>query len=139
MANGVYRCERCKVEKPAKDFHRNEGNTKRWSRDGLATTCKVCRREYQRIWRHRNRASVAASAARRRELAPKIPRALTSWVRTLLRDPCPYCGRPSQTVEHVVPVSLGGAVDETNLVGACRPCNSSKGPKSLLSYLLWSA
>lgn len=37
------------------------------------------------------------------------------------------------TVDHVVPVSLGGSDDLTNLVGCCKRCNSSKrnttGPK----------
>lgn len=43
---------------------------------------------------------------------------------------CRYCGRHAGTVDHVVPVSQGGAkLDPANLVAACSYCNSSKGAK----------
>jgi 5-methylcytosine-specific restriction endonuclease McrA len=42
---------------------------------------------------------------------------------------CRYCGRPANTVDHVVPLSDRPdlALEPSNLVAACRPCNSSKG------------
>jgi 5-methylcytosine-specific restriction endonuclease McrA len=40
---------------------------------------------------------------------------------------CAYCGREANTVDHIIPVSLGGDMHPTNLVAACRPCNSAKG------------
>lgn len=40
---------------------------------------------------------------------------------------CAYCGREATTVDHIIPVSLGGDMHPTNLVAACRSCNSSKG------------
>jgi hypothetical protein len=44
---------------------------------------------------------------------------------------CRYCGAPAApdtplTVDHVVPVALGGSDDPSNLVAACRDCNSGK-------------
>ncbi len=43
---------------------------------------------------------------------------------------CRYCGATAPgvplTVDHVVPVSLGGSDDPENLVAACRECNSGK-------------
>ena len=43
---------------------------------------------------------------------------------------CRYCGRSAPevplTVDHVVPVALGGSDDPSNLVTACRDCNSGK-------------
>lgn len=43
---------------------------------------------------------------------------------------CRYCGRTAPevelTVDHVVPVSLGGSDDPKNLVAACRDCNGGK-------------
>ena len=43
---------------------------------------------------------------------------------------CQYCGRSAPevvlTVDHVVPVSLGGRDDPSNLRAACRDCNSGK-------------
>ena len=43
---------------------------------------------------------------------------------------CAYCGSKTQlTKDHVIPVSRGGTDDITNIVPACRSCNSSKGAK----------
>lgn len=44
---------------------------------------------------------------------------------------CRYCGATPDdgatlTVDHVVPVSLGGGDDPSNLVAACRDCNAGK-------------
>lgn len=43
---------------------------------------------------------------------------------------CRYCGRRAPdvvlTVDHVVPVTLGGSDDPTNLVAACEKCNGGK-------------
>lgn len=45
---------------------------------------------------------------------------------------CQYCGTKATesgdglTIDHVVPVSLGGADDPANLVAACRECNAGK-------------
>lgn len=43
---------------------------------------------------------------------------------------CRYCGAAAPdvqlTVDHVIPVALGGSDDPTNLVTACRSCNSGK-------------
>lgn len=43
---------------------------------------------------------------------------------------CRYCGRTApewpMTVDHVVPVTLGGGDDPENLVTACKDCNAGK-------------
>lgn len=33
------------------------------------------------------------------------------------------------TIDHVIPIALGGSDEEINLVTACLPCNLSKGKK----------
>jgi len=38
-----------------------------------------------------------------------------------------HCGESDLTVEHIVPVSRGGRHDWTNVVTACRSCNTRKG------------
>lgn len=47
---------------------------------------------------------------------------------------CRYCGgQPPDvklTIDHVVPVALGGGDDPSNLVAACRDCNSGKASTS---------
>lgn len=43
---------------------------------------------------------------------------------------CRYCGRSAPevplTVDHVIPIALGGGDDPTNLATACKDCNSGK-------------
>jgi 5-methylcytosine-specific restriction endonuclease McrA len=47
----------------------------------------------------------------------------------LRQQPCAYCGGPGGTVDHIIPVALGGTDDEENLTSACQSCNSKKGVK----------
>jgi 5-methylcytosine-specific restriction endonuclease McrA len=62
---------------------------------------------------------------------PDIPKTLRFQI--LQRDGfrCQYCGRGTKdgavlVLDHVVPYSIGGATDESNLVTACRACNLGK-------------
>ena len=55
---------------------------------------------------------------------------------------CCYCGRGVEqegvvlTLEHIVPYSKGGALlDPTNLITACRNCNSARGNKALTTFI----
>lgn len=60
--------------------------------------------------------------------------------RVLVRDSfrCVYCGAGEDVAplcaDHVVPLSRGGTNDETNLVCACKPCNSSKNNRLLSEW-----
>lgn len=49
---------------------------------------------------------------------------------------CAYCGIKSDalTLDHVIPLKLGGRHSIGNLVPACQPCNSSKGARLLYSW-----
>lgn len=38
------------------------------------------------------------------------------------------------TIDHVVPLALGGANDITNIQPLCRACNSSKGAREIIDY-----
>lgn len=51
----------------------------------------------------------------------------------LVRDnyTCVYCGKPGNTVDHVVPRSLGGLTTYENCVTACGKCNHKKSNKTL--------
>lgn len=50
---------------------------------------------------------------------------------------CVYCGKSGNTVDHVIPRSLGGKTSYDNCVTACFNCNHKKGNKTL-EQLGWS-
>jgi hypothetical protein len=43
---------------------------------------------------------------------------------------CAYCGDEAYTVDHVIPIELGGTDHPENLVAACLRCNSALGAKT---------
>ena len=48
---------------------------------------------------------------------------------------CWYCGdKYPKTIDHVIPTSNGGSDDLSNLVMACKKCNSSKRALSLEEF-----
>ena len=53
---------------------------------------------------------------------------------------CAYCGKSinaqNMHIEHIHPLSKGGANDPSNLVAACKSCNMSKGTLSLDKFRL---
>lgn len=63
------------------------------------------------------------------------PRSVASYKRALLRDPCSYCGAPVRFLDHIVAKARGGGEAWWNLAPACDRCNTSKGSRSLLSFL----
>ena len=50
-------------------------------------------------------------------------------------DVCAYCGKPADTVDHIVPRCKGGTDADWNLVPCCKSCNSSKSKKDLADFL----
>ena len=58
------------------------------------------------------------------------------WCAVLLRDPCVYCGREADTIDHILCIKEGGTNDWANLAPSCRSCNSKKNTRPLLSWLL---
>ena len=60
----------------------------------------------------------------------------------LLGDPCSYCGGPAGVgfggPDHIDPFIYGGGGEWENLTAACRSCNSSKGDRPLLLWLIES-
>jgi 5-methylcytosine-specific restriction endonuclease McrA len=49
---------------------------------------------------------------------------------------CQYCGRPAESIDHVVPRSRGGRHEWDNVVAACRRCNAAKGDRLLAETAL---
>lgn len=107
-----------------------------------------------RAYKEKHRKELAAYTKNRREKMPDIVaaearrgyrrrvragRSFTTaerdYLEVLRQDPCAYCGKPGDHLDHIVPLARGGEGDWTNLTSACRQCNQSKSARSLLSYL----
>lgn len=95
--------------------------------------------ELNREWRQtpQGRASEAVRKARRKSLLQAATcGCVTPEKLTQIRDaPCSYCGAAADTTDHLVPLSAGGRHCVENIVAACKPCNSRKGPLALEEWL----
>lgn len=50
---------------------------------------------------------------------------------------CNYCGSSEKlSLDHIFPQRYGGKDDAENLIFSCRTCNSSKGKKDLMEWML---
>lgn len=85
------------------------------------------------------KARAAAYAREWRKKNPGLRRGRTKPTRefalVLLRDPCSYCGRPANEIDHIDPVALGGDREWENTTAACSRCNRSKNDSPLLAWL----
>lgn len=86
-------------------------------------------RQFSRTWRAKNPEKVRLRAARReaRERGAERLVITVKDIRRILRAPCVYCGGVSTQMDHVIPLARGGRHSIGNLIGACQPCNLSKG------------
>ena len=74
----------------------------------------------------------------RQKMAPG--RGVTAMQWAAIRDGaaglCAYCHQPAKlTIDHIDPLSRGGAHDVDNIAGACDYCNKSKNDSPLLVWL----
>jgi len=149
LPEGKYRCQPCRrispqPTKPPKP-HKRRGRDALcldcgrafWSVPGGTGWTQCCSRRCAQ--RRRARLNPLGSGARGgRPKSPYYQRAdnapgLTTLGRKRLLDKwrargrtCTYCDGPCETVDHVIPLKLGGTNLEGNLVPCCRPCNGSK-------------
>lgn len=115
------------------------------SRDEIA---KARKREYDKQYNLTHRAHLRVVAARWRRNNPEKAKAIRDrrravvlgacirdlteeqweFIKTTYNYCCAYCGRKMQrlTIDHITPLSKGGAHTATNVVPACKSCNSKK-------------
>jgi 5-methylcytosine-specific restriction endonuclease McrA len=139
-------CPQCGLEKPRSDF--SSGTRSR-------CYCKTCRAIKEKIaydqqkdlrakkraaYREKNIERVreyARNGFKRRRAAKRgVETTLTTsqWLAILAkyRHRCLRCGSTgSLSMDHVVPISRGGAHSAENVQPLCAPCNSSKGTKTV--------
>ena len=86
-------------------------------------------------WRQNNpEFGRAKSQKRRRRLESDNYLITKKEMRNLYKQPCLYCGAPSEHIDHIVPLSRGGKHSIGNLTGACASCNLSKGSKFITEW-----
>lgn len=101
---------------------------------------RACYSAANREWRtnnpHRAAAISAAKRARRRAARTGDRRSYTEfvrWARTAAVIKCYHCRRPTRAgnrhLDHVIPLSRGGADSVGNLCVSCGPCNMAKHNK----------
>jgi 5-methylcytosine-specific restriction endonuclease McrA len=61
-----------------------------------------------------------------------------NWRDRVRSEPCCWCGKVDgrRTIEHIVPLSMGGAAGYDNYVGACYTCNMARATQPILGYLM---
>ena len=69
------------------------------------------------------------------QLCPKISN--KSWRESLYKvtnHKCIYCGKPSESLDHLHPISKGGMSITNNCVPCCLSCNGMKSDSEVLSW-----
>lgn len=91
-------------------------------------------------WRKANPRRVVAAAERHRarKVGARGTHTGEQWLDLLAsyHGKCVYCGAKATAQDHVVPLAGNGTNDIENIAPACKPCNSSKGTKPLLVWML---
>lgn len=100
---------------------------------------------YALDWRRKNADKATEYNRRhraRRRNAPICDLTHAEWdvIKGRWHHRCAYCGKQrTLTQDHVEPTSRGGSHTAANVVPACGPCNSSKGNRFLLEWVLIAA
>lgn len=127
-------------ERATASYQRNKAShiaaTKRWAENNPERIREI-RRDASRRFRLKD-IEKTRFKGRRDQLSRRLGRDAEAvrYAEIVRRDPCSYCGEPSETVDHIVALGVGGSNDWTNLTGACTSCNSSKRAQGLLWFLL---
>lgn len=88
-------------------------------------------RERQREWKAANPEWVRSQNAARRVACAQT----RDYTLTLSFDPCCYCGAPTDEIDHIDPISRGGANQWENLTASCKACNRAKSNRALLAWM----
>ena len=96
------------------------------------------RKAYQKQYRRNHLEKHALRQATRRARLANTEITLTEeqWqiIKNMFKQKCVYCGKRTRrlTKDHIIPLSQGGGLTLSNIVPACRSCNSKKRTSSPL-------
>lgn len=96
-------------------------------------------REYARAWNAANpgKRRLTQHKYRARKMANKVGNVSLQEARAILNRACMYCGGVAEHLDHVVPISRGGAHSVGNLAPACASCNLSKRNRFVIEWKAW--
>jgi 5-methylcytosine-specific restriction endonuclease McrA len=143
------RCRQCEKARKRSYYQQNAERAREWQKQYYQTHIEARRRythtyrnrdrqhirELDRAWRIKNPDKLAAKQnrydARKRLLPQQLTLEQWQWLLDQTNHCCVYCGKHESEIgrlqqEHVIPLSRRGAYTITNIVPACRPCNSRK-------------
>jgi len=126
-------CEK-KYAKEKRKLYRERHNAyrKKWRAENIEHV-----RAVDRKYRESHKELWAAKERRRRakQLANPVFKISAKELKRLYDSACVYCGSCERiTLDHVIPIHLGGSHSIGNLVPACGACNFSKGSKLLMVW-----
>ncbi len=130
------------------------GETKPTSRENFGTKqngmprarCRACYRQKTNEYAASNRERGRERARNRKVLLENVGVVNEHLrYRELLlkeqRGKCYFCKRNitihTIEIDHLTPISKGGANDYENLAGCCPPCNKAKTDKTELEFIFW--
>ena len=134
---GLKYCPKCDTVYPIDSFYSNHNGT-------ISGFCIVCERgrsrdskrhaysidenakEKERIRCHKRRAAIQADTY-----------TVAEWLNTvnLFDNACAYCGaKRNLTMDHVIPIKSGGRNILSNIVPACKSCNSRKNSSDIIEW-----
>lgn len=149
-------CTKCGESKPLTDYAKSSR-----ALDGKQCKCKTCDKAYRKankakITAYQKTSEYKASRTKYRKSgkgrrmwtsANQRRRALRAGAKHIPYDAeallnstygfCCYCVEQKPlTLDHVIPLSKGGADAEHNIVPCCQSCNSSKNNTELVEWLI---
>jgi 5-methylcytosine-specific restriction endonuclease McrA len=92
-------------------------------------------REIRQKWRAANPHRMRDYFYRHYEFVRDATPNTRDYIAVLLGDPCSYCDKPMDHIDHIVPRTRDGSHHWTNLTAACASCNPGKSNKPLLLWL----
>ncbi len=130
----VKACTICHLVKPLDEFY-----TRRAAADGHLGRCKTCMQQQQKAFRAAHpeyvRQQYEAKRRARKRRAGKIEPIDRDYVYKRDQGICSLCGRKvrkqDMSIDHIVPLSLGGAHCLTNVTLVHLQCNTRKRTRAL--------
>lgn len=129
------RCKQCETRKSVE----NKAKNNYYSRPEVQQRRRQQSREYKKTKYNTDEEYRIAEIKRCHERRTNLEGSYTiqEWLEVvqLFDCSCVYCGsKHNLTVEHVIPIALGGTNNISNIVPACASCNSSKQDRELISW-----